>query len=236
MCGRCGQLGHKEKRCLLPAPQTCVDTCFTEDMSNGAQEIESEREQAHINVVSDEKMVQVENSETETQAGVEPNDHLMPPSCPTHSSVTIATCSNSQSTLSPSAGFLSLRVATSQKDSSTIFCHSSSDAKSTLASTLACSSTAHTSLQIMDDVPSDIIINEGITHSRNDPSTMTFLSTESNQEVGGMESDFHITEQMDEFGSVTRKGRLIKPAQKYQGMEWMTARGRGKRGRKGRGS
>ncbi|KAF2584626.1 hypothetical protein F2Q70_00035139 [Brassica cretica] len=88
----------------------------------------------------------------------------------------------------------------------------------------------------MDDVPSDIIINEGITHSRNDPLTMTFLSTESNQEVDGMESDFHITEQMDEFGSVTRKGRLIKPAQKYQGMEWMTARGRGKRGRKGRGS
>ncbi|KAH0903875.1 hypothetical protein HID58_043378 [Brassica napus] len=157
-------------------------------------------------------MVQVENSETETQAGVEPKDHLMPPSCP--------------HTL----------FATSQKDSSTIFCHSSSDAKSTLASTLACSSSAHNSLQIMDDVPSDIIINEGITYSRNDPLTMTFLSTKSNQEVGVMESDFHITEQMDEFGSVTRKGRLIKPTQKYQGVEWMTARGRGKRGRKGRGS
>ncbi|KAL0836854.1 hypothetical protein Bca101_088744 [Brassica carinata] len=52
------------------------------DMSNGAPEIETEREQAQINVVSDEKMVQVENSETETQAGVEPKDHLMPPSCP----------------------------------------------------------------------------------------------------------------------------------------------------------
>ena len=60
---------------------------------------------------------------------------------------------------------------------------------------------------------------------------MTFLSTESNQEVGGMESDFHITEKMDEFGSVTRRGRLIKPTQKYQGMKWMTMRGRGKRGR-----
>ncbi|WZZ28322.1 hypothetical protein YC2023_011723 [Brassica napus] len=148
-------------------------------MSNGAPEIETEREQAQINVVSDEKMVQVENSETETQAGVEPKDHLMPPSCP---HTLFATCSNSQSTLPPSAGFLSLRVATSQKDSSTIFCHSSSDAKSTLASTLACSSSAHNSLQIMDDVPSDIIINEGITYSRNDPLTMTFLSTKSNQE------------------------------------------------------
>ncbi|WZZ79497.1 hypothetical protein YC2023_100069 [Brassica napus] len=129
-------------------------------MSNGAPEIDTEKEQDQINVVSDEEMVQVENSETETQDGVEPKDHLMPPSCPTHSPVTIATCSNSQSTLPPSAGFLSLRIATSQKDSSTFFYHSSSDAKSTLASTLAGSSSAHTSLQIMDDVPSDIIINE----------------------------------------------------------------------------
>ena len=88
----------------------------------------------------------------------------------------------------------------------------------------------------MDNVPSDIIINEGITHSRNDLLTMTFLSTESNQEFGGMESDFHITEQLDELGSVTRRGRLIKPTQKYQGMEWMTMRGKKKRGRKGQGS
>ena len=123
MCGRCGQLGHKEKRCLLPAPQTCVDmdTCFTVDMSNGAPEIDTEKEQDQINVVSDEEMVQVENSETETQDRVEPKDHLMPPSCPTYSAVTIVTCSNFQSTLPPSAGLLSLRIATSQKDSSTFF-------------------------------------------------------------------------------------------------------------------
>ncbi|KAL0680905.1 hypothetical protein Bca4012_047752 [Brassica carinata] len=183
-----------------------------------------------------EQLTSQSREESSHQASVEPKDHLIPPSCPTNSSVTIATCPNSQSTLPPLAGFLSLRVATSQKDSSTIFCHSSSDAKSTLASTLACSSSAHTSLQIMDNVPSDIIINEGITHSRNDPLNMTFLSTESNQEFGCMESDFHITEQMDELGSVTRRGRLIKPTQKYQGMEWMTMRGRGKRDRKGRGS
>ncbi|KAL0721209.1 hypothetical protein Bca4012_035808 [Brassica carinata] len=62
------------------------------------------------------------------------------------------------------------------------------------------------------------------------------LSTEFNQEIGAMESDFHITEQMDEFGSVTRKGRLIKPTQKYQEMEWITVCGRGKRGHRGRGS
>ncbi|CAN6869375.1 unnamed protein product, partial [Brassica oleracea var. botrytis] len=54
-------------------------------------------------------------------------------------------------------------------------------------------------------------------------------------EVGGIKSDFHITEQMDEFGSVTRRSRLIKPTQKYQEIEWMTVRGRGKRSHKGRG-
>ena len=134
------------------------------EVSNEVRGVETDKEPAQFSVVSDQVVVQVENSETETQDRVEPKDHLMPPSCPTYSAVTIVTCSNFQSTLPPSAGLLSLRIATSQKDSSTFFCHSSSDAKSTLASTLAGSSSAHTSLQIMNDVPSDIIINEDITH------------------------------------------------------------------------
>ena len=51
-----------------------------------------------------------------------------------------------------------------------------------------------------------------------------------------IECDFHITEQMDELRSMTRKVRLIKPTQKYQEMEWMIVCGRGKGGYKGRGS
>lgn len=46
---------------------------------------------------------------------------------------------------------------------------------------------------------------------------MTFLSTESIQEVNNMESyfhnmesDFHVTEQMDGFGSITRGGQIDK--------------------------
>ncbi|KAJ4886673.1 hypothetical protein Rs2_26421 [Raphanus sativus] len=137
-------------------------------------------------------MVQVENSETETHDGAEKKDFSTPPSCSTHSP-----------------------VATPQKDNSTTFCNSSLDAKSTTSYTLAGASSAHTSLQIMDDVPSDIIINEGIAHSRNDPSTMTFLSTESNQAIGGMESDFHIAEQMDELGKSGWK-RLNKKILNYE--------------------
>ncbi|KAF2601405.1 hypothetical protein F2Q70_00028033 [Brassica cretica] len=110
ICGRCGQLGHKERRCLIPAGQ---ETSHTEDLSN-----ESPR-----------KM--------ETQAGVE-QVLSTPPHFPAHSP-----------------------IATTQKDSSTVS-HSSLDAKSILVATLAGSSSAPTFHQIMDNVPSDIIISEGI--------------------------------------------------------------------------
>ncbi|CAN7133169.1 unnamed protein product [Brassica rapa subsp. narinosa] len=87
-------------------------------------------------------------------------------------------------------------------------------------------------------------MDEGTILSASDPLKMTPLSTESIQDVSNMESDFHITKQipqkklflLDEVGSMTRGGRLIKPTQKYQDMGWMTVRGKGKRGCRGRGS
>lgn len=87
----------------------------------------------------------------------------------------------------------------------------------------------------MNDVPSDIIMNESVILSENDPN-MTPPSTKFIQEHNNVESNFHITEQMDEFESVTRGVRLFKPTQKYQSMEWMTVHGRGKRGCRARGS
>ncbi|KAF3539248.1 hypothetical protein F2Q69_00024803 [Brassica cretica] len=129
---------------------------------------------------------------------------------------------------------MSLQVAIPQKDSSATFGKSSLDTKFTLSSTLAGTSSSHTSLQVMDDVPSEIIMNEGSILSENNLLKKLPLSTEPIQEVSNM--DFHITEQMDEFRSMTRGGRLIKPTQRYQDMGWVTIRGRGKRGRRGRGS
>ncbi|CDY16134.1 BnaA09g28680D [Brassica napus] len=127
--------------------------------------------------------------------------------------------------------------ATSPKNSSIAFEHLSPSAKSTSASILAGSPSAHTTpAQVMDNVPSAIISNEGATPSGNDPTIMTPHSTKFIQEHGNMESDFHINEQMDEYGSVSRGGRLLKRTQRYQEMEWHTVRGRGNRGRKGRGS
>ncbi|KAF3581236.1 hypothetical protein DY000_02033569 [Brassica cretica] len=108
---------------------------------------------------------------------------------------------------------VSPRVALPHKDSSATY-KSLPDAKVTYSSTLAGTSSAHTSLQVTDDAPSEIIMNEDTTLSENDPLKMTPLSTESIQDVSNMESNFHITEQMDEFGSITRGGRLIKPTTK----------------------
>ncbi|KAF3534395.1 hypothetical protein DY000_02036194 [Brassica cretica] len=121
-------------------------------------------------------------------------------------------------TSSTSTDSLSPQVSSSLKESSTAFAflRSSSDAKSTPASTLAGSSSVYTTSQVIDDVPSNIIMNEGITLSGNDLLIMTPFTTEYVQEHVNMESDFHTNEQMDEFGSVSRGGRLIKSTQKYQ--------------------
>ncbi|CAN7057594.1 unnamed protein product [Brassica rapa subsp. trilocularis] len=81
----------------------------------GEAKVETEKEHAQFTVASDqEEMVQVEKSGTETQDGVELKDHSTPPSCFKHSP-----------------------ISTSQKDSYTIFSHSSPDATSISASTLA---------------------------------------------------------------------------------------------------
>ena len=92
---------------------------------------------------------------------------------------------------------LSLQVAISHKESSTIFVQSSPDAKFTLLSTLAgsfsrfiiCShfSTSYGRCSIR------IIMNENITLSGNDPINMILLSAEFIQDLSNMESEFHIT-------------------------------------------
>ncbi|KAH0875219.1 hypothetical protein HID58_072581 [Brassica napus] len=76
---------------------------------------------------------------------------------------------------------VSPRVALPHKDNSATY-KSLPDAKVTYSSTLAGTSSAHTSFQVMDDAPSEITMNEGTALSENDPLKMTPLSTESIQE------------------------------------------------------
>ncbi|KAF2606738.1 hypothetical protein F2Q68_00044482 [Brassica cretica] len=64
------------------------------------------------------------------------------------------------------------------KKSSTVLAPSFPDAKSTPCPKLACSSSVRTTPQIMEDVPSNIVMNDGIVLSVNDPSNMTSFTSE----------------------------------------------------------
>ncbi|KAF2593524.1 hypothetical protein F2Q70_00043470 [Brassica cretica] len=64
------------------------------------------------------------------------------------------------------------------KKSSTVLAPSFPDAKSTPCPKLACSSSVRTTPQVMEDVPSNIVMNDGIVLSVNDPSNMTSFTSE----------------------------------------------------------
>ncbi|KAF3573408.1 hypothetical protein F2Q69_00061804 [Brassica cretica] len=212
-CGRCGSLGHKAKRCLLK-----------EDKIPPTDEKRSEHKDLNIPVVDIDSLLDNTNSD------VQQNQHV-----PFEFGKPVASSTDISSSPATTE-FTSPQVANSHKDSPATHGNSLPNAKCTLSSTLAGTSSAHTSLQVMDDAPSEIIMDEDTILSASDPLKMTPLSTESIQDVSNMESDFLITEQMDEVGSMTRGVRLIKPTQKYQDMGWMTVRGKGKRDRRGQGS
>ncbi|XP_013699951.1 uncharacterized protein LOC106403689 [Brassica napus] len=253
-CERCGSLGHKAKRCLLKEdkipptnekrsehkdvdiPVVAIDSFLDNTDSDVQQNCVTPkvpRESIKANNIISElpnlAVDQILGQELGPQQTVLTPQHVpfqfgKPGASSTHINSSPATTDS-----------VSPRVALPHKDNSATY-KSLPDAKVTYSSTLAGTSSAHTSFQVMDDAPSEITMNEGTALSENDPLKMTPLSTESIQEVSNMESNFHITEQMDEFGSMTRGGQLIKPTQKYQDMGWMTVCGRGKRGRRGRGS
>lgn len=226
-CERCGSLGHKAKRCLLKEDKLVLNN-----------ESKQDQEEVEIPVVDINPLLVNTASSKETPASNMPKvstDILPIQTVAKFSTVLQPHHSPSQSGGSETSS--EPQGATSPQDSSIAFEHLFPSAKSTSASTLAGSPSAHTTpAQVMDNVPSAIISNEGATPSGNDPTIMTPHSTKFIQEHGNMESDFHINEQMDEYGSVSRGGRLLKRTQRYQEMEWHTVRGRGNRGRKGRGS
>lgn len=79
VCGRCGHLGHKEKRCLLPAVDSNVETRST------AEEPQPEMGKilAQSTVASDQLVSEAEN--LESQVNVEPKHLSTPVNNPTHS-------------------------------------------------------------------------------------------------------------------------------------------------------
>nr|VDC98791.1 unnamed protein product [Brassica oleracea] len=85
--------------------QIHVETVSMHEVSNEVRGVETDKEPAQFSAVSDQVVVQVENSET--SLGVELKALSMPANLPIHSKVTIAISSNSQSTSPPLAGIIS---------------------------------------------------------------------------------------------------------------------------------
>ncbi|CAG7882742.1 unnamed protein product [Brassica rapa] len=98
----------------------------------------------------------------------------------------------------------------------------------------------------MEEIPSKEIILETPQASENEQSIGHYSPIANNLQQFHMERDLSpLTNGRDdglgEVGetsgyNITRGGRLIKPTQKIQDMEWTNVRGKGKRGRRGRGN
>jgi len=102
VCGRCGHLGHKEKRCLLPAVDSNVETRSThEDLSAEEPQPEMGKILAQSTVASDQLVSEAEN--LESQVNVEPKHLSTPVNNLTYSKVHIANGSNSVFISSPLA-------------------------------------------------------------------------------------------------------------------------------------
>ncbi|CAG7898300.1 unnamed protein product, partial [Brassica rapa] len=111
---------------------------------------------------------------------------------------------------------------------------------------LAVEETAHPQSHVMEEIPSKEIILETPQASENEQSIGHYSPIANNFQQFHMEQDLSpLTHGRDdglgEVGetsgyNITRGGRLIKPTQKIQDMEWKNVRGKGKRGRRGRGN
>ncbi|CAF2190912.1 unnamed protein product [Brassica rapa] len=220
MCERCGNLGHKEKRCLLPSKPA--------DEQNLPQ---------HPIVVSNEVPVVdidhiLKSKHSEDSIGADPTATIQDPIDTAH-----------DSTLNPTA---SPEVCTSNLKTTTLSFSSPSQLEkpaspltsATPPDTLVDSQSTPTATPIMDCYPSKITNNEVIESLVVDLMTTTPIHC-----AFESSSRFSVLGNVDEAEieppnsiSLTRGGRESKPPIKYQSMEWKTVQGRGKRGRGGRGS
>ncbi|XP_013601674.1 PREDICTED: uncharacterized protein LOC106309153 [Brassica oleracea var. oleracea] len=192
-CGRCGALGYKEKRCLLP--QKPLEALSTKETQGTGEEIP---------IVDIVKLLQNTSS---THA-----DHLEPKS------------------LSPSSH---------QVGETPIESYVTTPSEVALASSLTHSH------EIMEEIPSPIIILEGSGASENEQPIGPSTPLTRNHQQFHMEPEIPLSygkeigvDVVGETSSynLTRGGRPIKPTQKIQDMEWMKVSGKGKHGRRGRGN
>ncbi|CAN6880659.1 unnamed protein product [Brassica oleracea] len=231
VCGRCGHLGHKEKRCLLPAVQLNVEKSSThEDSSAGKTQPEMEKALAQSNGPSDQLVLQAENLESGLVSAEEGREEL-----------TEVTLDLSLGHLQPfSVELKNLSTPVNNLTCSKVHIANGSNSLST-SSPLADTQSAPTKAPIMEEIPSPVIVLEASGVSADNSLVPPYSSVHDSPSV----TQIACNEQDDERGymsdatanlNMSRGGRPIKPLQKFQDMEWKTVREKGKRGRRGRGN
>ncbi|CAN7064739.1 unnamed protein product [Brassica rapa subsp. trilocularis] len=222
-CERCGNLGHKEKRCLLTSKPENLQQQKTKD------------DRSDIPVVDIDVILQQRDSMT---AKSSPNGNPTTPKQPLlvvdhgasanhsyHSDFDQETSNTLSGTRSPSSHLQHKKPATMLM-------------AVTIPSTLVDSQSTPIDTQIMESFPSNItnsvaLGSSGVGAFITSPVHCAFESPHFT--VLGDDVDEVEIEPSSQF-SLTRGGRESKAPIKYHNMEWKTVRGRGKRDRRGRGS
>ncbi|XP_013739111.2 uncharacterized protein LOC106441907 [Brassica napus] len=216
-CERCGALGHKEKRCLLP-PQSQDYAPITKEHHVTNEEIPM------VDIV---KLLQ--NSSA---------DHPEPNSRSPIAQQTHETFKKPLVTLPPKDAF-----ASPVTHSHEVHSDPCSQINHTLP-LLAVEKAAPVQSHIMESIPSHSIILEDSETSKieqpfdlRSPVTLDHhnFHTEDTPPVYGKGNGFDVVGDSSSY-TVTRGGRTIKPTQKVQDMGWTRASGRGKKGHRGRGN
>lgn len=238
MCERCGNLGHKEKRCLLPSkpakdpilqPQTTI-------VSSEVPIVDIDRilQQKDPLIPSPPAFVFQSTNALEGPSATDPIPVLQSKAEAAHAhdvpygpSHALEVCLGNPMIITSSSSSQSLHEKPVDPHNSV-----------TTFTTLIDSKSIPIDTPIMESTPSNIINNEVIESIVVDPVTTT-----PNHRAFESPSRFTVLGDGDEVEieppsslSLIRGGRESKPPIKYQNMEWHTVRGRGKRGRRGRGS
>ncbi|XP_022553097.1 uncharacterized protein LOC111203531 [Brassica napus] len=214
-CERCGALGHKVKRCLLPAASINSDPATKETdkpddqvplvdinhlLQSGRSVSNTLFPSVHQSSMNIEESSITEPSETETTNTVSPSHEVLSPSC-----------SKFENTLP----------------------------------ILTVGNTAPSHSHVKEEIPSKSTILESSQVSDHEQLSGPYSPHTLNRQQFRMEPEIPLSYEkgtgFEEVGdassySLTRGGRSIKPTQKIQEMEWTKGRGRGKKGHRGRGT
>ncbi|XP_048634699.1 uncharacterized protein LOC106351676 isoform X1 [Brassica napus] len=225
MCERCGNLGHKAKRCLLPSStaQVSISASTSQDTSSD------------VPIVDIDTVMQQKDNVEYSVPTIQKND--------LHVSGKTSLQTKDDGAHEPEKHTIEIEGLLSELEATPTLQQENPTASPNFIPTLPTlvdSQPTPTAASIMESSPSTVTNTEVSETLVVGPqaTTHTPFAFESPAQFKGSR-DVGVDEDGTEPSSslsLTRGGRETKPPSKYQDMEWKTVRGRGKRGRRGRGS